>query len=167
MVFTNMKNNHDNSTPEGYHSLTPALVIKGARQALDFYRRALGASVVHCMDGPDGSVMHAEMTVGDSRFMLSDEFPDRGVVSPQTLGGSPVNLYLYVADADAAFAQAVRQGATRLRPVTTEFWGDRMGQFVDPFGHQWTVAPRVEEVSDEETVRRGEEWVKENSAERA
>ena len=167
MIFMNMKNNHNSSTHEGYHSLTPALVIKGAKRALDFYQRALGASVVHSMDGPDGSVMHAEMTVGDSRFMFSDEFPDWGVVSPETLGGTPVSLYLYVADADAAFAQAVREGAKELRPVTTEFWGDRMGQFLDPFGHKWTVATRVENVSDEETRRRGEEWVKENSAETA
>ena len=162
-----MKNTHNNSAPEGYHTLTPTLTIKNAREALDFYQRALGASVVHCMDGPDGSVMHAEMTVGDSRFMFSDEFPEWGVVSPQTLGGTPVNLYLYVADADAAFAQAIREGAKELRPPTTEFWGDRMGQFLDPFGHKWTVATRVENVSDEETVRRGEEWMKENSAEPA
>ncbi len=155
-----MKNNHENSTPEGYHSLTPSLTIKGAKQAIDFYQRALGASVVHCMEMPDGAVMHAEMTVGDSRFMLADEFPDWGVISPQTLGGTPVNLYLYVADADAAFAQAIKAGAKELRPPTTEFWGDRMGQFLDPFGHKWTVATRVEEVSPEETARRGEEWTK-------
>ena len=147
--------------------MTPVLTIKGAKQALDFYQRALGASVVNCMDGPDGTVMHSEMTVGDSRFMCNDEFPEWGVVSPQSLGGTPVSLYLYVADADAAFAQAVRERATQLRPVTTEFWGDRIGQFLDPFGHKWTVATRVEEVSDEETVRRGEEWMKENSAEPA
>ena len=155
-----MKNNHSNSTPAGYHSLTPALAIKGAKQALDFYQRALGASVVHCMETPDGSVMHAEMTVGDSRFMFTDEFPDWGVVSPQTLGGTPVNLYLYVADADAAHARAIREGARELRAPTTEFWGDRMGQFLDPFGHKWTVATRVEDVSDEETARRGDEWMK-------
>ena len=162
-----MKNNHINSTPEGYHSLTPTLTIKGAKAALDFYQRALGAKIDHSMEGPDGTLMHAAMTVGDSKFMLSDEFPDWGVLSPETLGGTPVGLYLYVEDADAAFAQAIREGGKELRPLTTEFWGDRMGQFLDPFGHKWTVATHVEEVSHEETTRRGEEWVKENSAESA
>ncbi len=155
-----MNNHHNSSTPEGYHTLTPGIAVKGGREALDFYQRALGATVINCMDGPNGSVMHAEMKIGDSRFMVNDEFPDWGVLSPQTLGGTPVNLYLYVADADAAFAQAVREGGKSLREPTTEFWGDRMGQFLDPFGHKWTVATRVEEVSDEETVRRGEEWMK-------
>ncbi len=158
-----MKNNHTNSTPEGYHSLTPALTIKGAKAALDFYRRALGAEIEHSMEMPDGTLMHAAMTVGDSKFMLSDEFPSWGVLSPETLGGTPVGLYLYVEDADAAFAQAIREGGKELRPPTTEFWGDRMGQFLDPFGHKWTVATKVEDVSPEETARRGEEWTKKMS----
>lgn len=153
-----MKNIRINSKPEGYHTITPALTIKGCRKALDFYQRALDAKLVHAMEMPDGAVMHAEMEIGDSRFMLSDEFPDWGVHSPETLGGTPVALYIYVEDADAAFAQAIREGGKELRPPTTEFWGDRMGQFLDPFGHKWTVATRVEEVSPEEMDRRGKEW---------
>ena len=159
-----MKNIHESSAPADYGTLTPALAVRGGKAAIDFYQRAFGATVQHCMEGEGGSVMHAEVMVGDSKFMLSDEFPDWGVMSPESLGGTPVSLYLYVADVDAAFAQAIKEGGKELRPVTTEFWGDRMGQFVDPFGHKWTMATRVEEVSDEETQRRGEEWIKENAA---
>ena len=158
-----MKNTHDNSAPAGYHTLTPSLTVKDGKAALDFYQRALGATVVNSMEGPDGGLMHAEMTVGDSRFMLGDEMPAWGMLSPLSLGNSPVGLHLYVADVDAAYAQAIREGAKSLGEPTTEFWGDRMGRFVDPFGHKWTVATRVEEVSDEETQRRGEQWMKENS----
>ena len=155
-----MKNNHTDSTPAGYHALTPALTIKGCTKALDFYQRAFGAKIVHSMELPNGTVMHAEMTIGDSRFMLSDEFPDWGVLAPETRGGTRGGLYLYVEDADAAFAQAIREGGKELRPPTTEFWGDRMGQFADPFGHKWTVATHVEDVPPEEIARRGEEMMK-------
>ncbi len=162
-----MKNNHDSSAPEGYHTLTPSLTVKGGSAAIEFYQRALGATVKDRMDGPDGSLMHAALDIGDSRFMLSDEFPEWGFRSPQSLGGTPVSLYLYVADVDAVFAQAIKEGAKELSAVKDEFWGDRSGQFLDPFGHKWMVSTRVKEVSDEETRRLGEEWIKENSTNKA
>lgn len=119
------------------------------------------------MDGPNGSVMHAELTIGDSLFMVSDEAPEWGNQSPQTLGGTPVTFCLYVADVDTAFARAVKEGGKETMPLADQFWGDRMGQIVDPFGHKWSLAQRIENVSDAETERRGQEWVRENAAEKA
>ena len=162
-----MKDIHDSSTPEGYNTLTPALAVRGGKAAMDFYQRVLGATVKSCMDGPNDTVMHAEMNLGDSRFMLSDEFPEWGTVAPPALGGTPISLHVYVADVDAVFARAIEAGAKELMPLADQFWGDRMGQFLDPFGHKWAVAKRIENVSDEETERRGREWIKENSAEKA
>ena len=158
-----MKNIHYPTAPEGYRTLTPALAVKDGAAALDFYQRALDATVRNRMDGPNGSVMHAELVIGDSCFMVSDEFPDLGNHSPQTLGGTPVSFCVYVADADSAFAQALEAGGKELMPLEDQFWGDRVGMFLDPFGHKWSLATRIENVSDEETQRRGQEWVKENS----
>ncbi len=153
-----MKNMYEKPVPTGYHSLTPALTVRDGKAAVDFYQRAFGATVRHVMDMPDGKVMHAELQIGDSVVMLSDEFPDWGAMSPLSLGGSGSSLNIYVDDVDAVFAQAVEAGASVVHPVTDQFWGDRMGNLLDPFGHKWSVATRIEEVSPEETARRGEQW---------
>ena len=154
----------NNYIPTGYHALTPAIICRDAAAAIDFYQRALGATVRTRMDMPDGKVMHAELQIADSTFMISDEMPQWGSVSPQTLGGTASSLHLYVPDVDAAFAQAIAAGGTEQVPVQDQFWGDRSGYFLDPFGHRWGVATRVEEVSDEETLRRGQEWADKHGA---
>ena len=154
----------NNYIPAGYHALTPSIVCRDAAKAIDFYQRAFGATIRTRMDMPDGKVMHAELLIADSAFMISDEAPEWGSVSPQTLGGTAGTLHLYVADVDASFAQAVAAGATEQMPVQDQFWGDRSGYLKDPFGHRWGLATRVEEVSDEETQRRGEEWAKKFAA---
>ncbi len=153
-----MKNMYEKPVPAGYHTLTPALTVRDGKAAVDFYQRAFGATVRHVMDMPDGKVMHAELQIGDSVVMLSDEFPDWGAMSPLSLGGSGSSLNIYVDDVDAVFAQAIEAGASVVHPVTNQFWGDRMGNLLDPFGHKWSVATRIEEVSPEETARRGEQW---------
>jgi PhnB protein len=140
--------------PEGYHTLTPYLIVRNAAAALDFYARALGATELHRMADATGKIGHAEMKIGDSHFMLADEFPERGAVSPPRGGGHSVSFLLYVEDVDAAFARAVATGAKAVRPVQDQFYGDRSGTLVDPFGHQWTLATHVEDVSPEEMERR-------------
>jgi PhnB protein len=140
--------------PSGYHSLTPYLIVRDAASALGFYREALGAVERLCLKGPSGKVTHAEVQVGDSIFMLADEYPEMGFVGPQTYGGSPVSLLLYVEDVDARFAQAVASGARELRPVRDQFYGDRTGMLQDPFGHVWTIATHLEDLSPEEIDRR-------------
>jgi PhnB protein len=142
--------------PDGYHTLTPYLIVRGAAAALDFYARALGATELYRMADATGKVGHAEMQVGDSRFMLADEFPERGAVSPLGREGHAVSFLLYVEDIDAAFARAVATGARVVRPVENQFYGDRSGTLVDPFGHQWTLATHVEDVAPEEMTRRME-----------
>ena len=151
---------YEKPTPAGYHTLTPALVVRDGKAAIDFYQRAFGATVRHVMDLPDGKVMHAEIQLGDSAVMLSDEFPDWDSLSPQSIGGTASSLSIYVDDVDAVFAQALAAGATAQRPVEDQFWGDRMGTLFDPFGHRWMIATRIEEVSPEEMTRRGEAWAK-------
>ncbi len=148
----------NNYIPAGYHALTPSIICRDAAAAIDFYQRAFGATIRHRMDMPDGKVMHAELQIADSAFMISDEFPEWGSVSPQTLGGTASTLHLYVPDVDAAFAQAIAAGGTEQVPVQDQFWGDRSGYLLDPSGHRWGLATRKEEVSDEETQRRGQEW---------
>jgi PhnB protein len=140
--------------PEGYRTLTPYLIVKGAAAALGFYARAFAATEIYRMADPSGRVGHAEMQVGDSRFMLADEFPERGAVSPRGREGHAVTFLLYVPDVDAAFARAVAAGARSVRPVQDQFYGDRTGTLEDPFGHQWTLATHVEDVSPEELDRR-------------
>jgi len=146
--------------PEGYHSLTPYLVLHNAAEALEFYKKAFGAVEVMRMDGPDGRVMHAEIKIGDSHVMLGDECPQGGYKSPKSLGGAGVSLMFYVEGVDAAFARAVQAGAAVQRPVTDMFWGDRCGTIADPFGHVWTIATHVEDVSFEECKRRAEDFMK-------
>ena len=142
--------------PDGYRTVTPYITVKGAAQALDFYKRAFGAQGGQCMTGPDGdSVMHAEIRIGDSFVMLSDEFPQMGCRSPQTLGGTTGSIFLYVPDVDAAFKRAVDAGAKAIVPPTDMFWGDRFGKLVDPFGHEWAIATHKEDLSPEEIRKRG------------
>ena len=133
--------------PEGYHALTPFLICKGATEALDFYKRAFGADEISRLCGPDGKLMHAALRIGDSVLMLTDECPEMGAYSPQHFGGSPVTVHLSVADADVSFARATGAGATPLMPVTEMFWGARYGVFKDPYGHSWSVATQVKELS--------------------
>jgi PhnB protein len=147
-------------TPEGYHTLTPYLIVKGAAPALDFYAKALGATELYRLADPSGKVGHAEMKIGDSHFMLADEFPDMGAVGPQAGGGHSVSFLLYVPNVDAAFARAVAAGAKAVRPVQDQFYGDRSGTVQDPFGHQWTLATHIEDVAPEEMQRRFEAMTK-------
>lgn len=140
--------------PAGYHSVTPYLMVRDAARAMAFYRDAFGATEVMRFDGPDGRIAHAEVKIGDSHVMLADEVPDRGFVGPQTLGGAGVSLMLYVNDVDATFAKALAAGATERRPVADQFYGDRMGTLVDPYGHVWSIGTHREDVSVEEMQRR-------------
>jgi len=136
--------------PAGYHTLTPFLVCKGASQALDFYKRAFGAEELSRLTGPGGALLHAALRIGDSVLMLTDECPQMGGFSPLHLGGTPVTVHLSVVDADASFARAVGAGATALMPVTEMFWGARYGVFKDPYGHSWSVATQVKDLSPAE-----------------
>lgn len=139
--------------PEGYRTLTPSIVVRDGARAIDFYKRAFGAVELGRFE-MQGKIGHAEIRIGDSIIMLADEFPSMGSKSPQTLGGTPVNLFLYVEDADASFKRAVDEGATVDVPLTDMFWGDRFGKVTDPFGHSWAIATRIEEVSRDEMNRR-------------
>jgi PhnB protein len=141
--------------PEGYHSITPYLIVNGAAKALEFYRKAFGAEETVRMPMPDGRVGHAEMRIGDSMFMLADEFPDRDIRGPQ--GTPPVHFVIYCEDVDTVLKRAMAAGAKELRPVQNQFYGDRSGMVTDPFGHQWTVATHVEDVPPEEMKRRMEQ----------
>lgn len=143
-----------NPIPAGYHSVTPYLIIKGAARALDFYQRAFGATELMRIPGPGDQIGHAEMLLGDSHIMLADECPQMKALSPQTIGGTPVLLHLYVPDADAMFAQAIAAGASVEQPMENKFYGDRSGSVLDPFGHRWTLSTHVEDVSPEEIGRR-------------
>ena len=141
--------------PEGYHTLTPSLTVHNAAEAIEFYKRAFGAEEVFRAQGPDGQqIWHAELQIGDSRVMLNDEFPDMGCRGPHSIGGSPASLHIYVADADAVFQQAVAAGATVRMPLEDAFWGDRYGRLADPFGHEWAIATRQEELTEEEMKQR-------------
>jgi PhnB protein len=140
--------------PDGYPRVTPYLIIDGAGAAIDFYRSVLGASERLRMPAPDGKVGHAELEIGDSLIMLADEFPDMGARSPKTVGGTPVSMLVYVEDADGVFDRAIQAGAKAFSPVEDKFYGDRTGQFEDPFGHQWSVATHVEDVAPEEMAKR-------------
>lgn len=139
--------------PEGYHSVTPYLIVKGASRAIEFYKKAFGATEVMRFPGPNGTVAHAEIRIGDSHIMLADE-GERHYRSPEVLGGSPVSLMLYVDDVDKTFKQALSNGAKETRPVQDQFYGDRSGNLVDPFGHVWTVSTHKEDVSEQEMQRR-------------
>jgi len=141
--------------PEGFHTLTPYLILRGAAQAIDFYKQAFGAEELFRMPVPDGKTIgHAEIKLGDSILMLADEAPEMGFRSPQSLNGTPVSFLIYVEDVDAAFTRAVGAGATVERPLEDRFYGDRTGTLRDPFGHQWSLATHKEDVSPEELEKR-------------
>jgi PhnB protein len=142
--------------PDGYHSVTPYLIITGAGEAIDYYKKAFGATELLRMPAPGGKIGHAEIKIGDSPIMLADEMPEMGYKSPQTLGGTPISIMIYVADVDAVFDRAVAAGGKIQRPVKDQFYGDRSGTLEDPFGHVWHVATHTEDVSAEEMERRAQ-----------
>ncbi len=143
--------------PDGYHSVTPYLIVQDGARALEFYQRAFGAKEVHRMDGPNGKIMHAEFKIGDSMVMLSDEMPQAGTKSPQSLGGTTVGIFVYVTDVDSVFNQAVGAGAKAEMPPADMFWGDRYGKVSDPFGHQWSLATHKEDIAPQEMQKRAAE----------
>jgi PhnB protein len=151
-----------NYTPEGYHTVTPYLYIKGATGAIDFYKKAFGAVELFRMPTPNGTIAHAEIKIGDSPIMLADEFPEMQAVSPQTLGGSALSIMIYVEDVDTVFNRAVAAGATQQRPVEDKFYGDRSGTLVDPYGHIWHVSTHIEDVTPEEMAKRAEAFAKQH-----
>jgi PhnB protein len=143
-----------NYIPQGYNTVTPYLVIKGAAKAIDYYKNVFGATVVVRMDGPGGSVAHAELKIGDSHIMLADENLQMGNRSAESIGASPVSLLIYFPDCDAVVAKAIAGGAKVLKPVADQFYGDRSGFIQDPFGHLWGIATHIEDVSPEEMKER-------------
>jgi uncharacterized glyoxalase superfamily protein PhnB len=146
------------AVPDGFHTVTPYLFVRGCAQAIEFYTRAFGAQELLRNYAPDGkTIMHARVRIGDSIVMLNDEFPEVGGQSPLSLEGSPVTLHLYVEDADAWFARAVDAGCTVEMPLADMFWGDRYGQLVDPFGHSWSIATRLEDLTPEDVRTRAAE----------
>jgi len=146
--------------PDGYRTATPYLIVKGAADAIDFYKRAFGATEMLRMADPQGRVGHAEIKIGDSVIMLADEHPSTGYRGPRSLGGSSVTILLYLEDVDGVFERAVKAGAKSQRPVMNQFYGDRSGTLEDPFGHVWTIATHVEDVPPEEMQRRAEAAMK-------
>ena len=140
--------------PKGYHAVTPYLSVKGAVDAIAFYKKAFGAKEIMRMPGPRGTIGHAEIEIGDSRIMLADEFPEMNFRSPHSVGGTPVNIHLYVQDVDKVVKKALAAGAKPLRPVTDQFYGDRSGSFEDPFGHVWHVATHIEDIPMKELKKR-------------
>ena len=140
--------------PDGFHNVTPYLYLRGAAGAIEFYKSVFGAAEIMRMRGPDGRIMHAELKIGDSIVMLADENPSMGIMSPQTIGGFSGGLHLYVEDADAVIRKAVESGAKQLHPIKNQFYGDRSGTLLDPFGHMWSVATHIEDVPPEEMRKR-------------
>jgi PhnB protein len=139
--------------PDGYHSITPYLIIDGAVKALDYYKKAFGATELFRMEH-QGKIGHAEMKIGDSPFMLADEYPEMGYRGPKSHGGTPVSLMIYVEDCDTIYKQAIDAGGTELKAMQDQFYGDRSGTLTDPFGHVWTIATHKEDVSSEEMEKR-------------
>ena len=149
--------------PEGYEGATPYLIIKGAAKALEFYKKALGATEIMRIPAPGGTVGHAEIKIGKAIIMLADEFPEMNCKSPQAYGGSPVSMMVYVPDVDQFVKRAVDAGAKLVRPVENKFYGDRSGSLEDPFGHQWHFATHVEDVPPDELAKRAEAFMKQPS----
>lgn len=143
--------------PEGYHSVTPHLIVKSAAKAIEFYKKAFDATEVMRSEMPSGNISHAEIQMGDSKIMLADESPQTGALAPETIGGSPITICLYVKDVDVTTSQAVAAGAHMVMPVQDMFYGDRVGVLVDPFGHRWYVCTHIEDVSPEEIQRRAKQ----------
>lgn len=145
--------------PDGYHNVTPYLIVKDPVKALEFYKKAFGAKEVMRMEDGNGGIMHAEFQIGDSKVMMAGEYPQMGAVSPQTIGGTPVFLGLYVEDVDETFRQALASGAKERRAVQDQFYGDRTGTLEDPFGHLWSVATHIEDLTQEQIERRAAEMM--------
>jgi uncharacterized glyoxalase superfamily protein PhnB len=143
--------------PEGYHTITPHLTVRGAAEAIDFYKKAFGARELRRSPGPDGKLMHAEIQIGDSRLFLNDEFPAMGATSPLSLKGTPVTLHVFVDDVDGMFSKAVKAGAQVVMPLADQFWGDRYGVVSDPYGHRWSIASHVKDMTPEEMQKAGQE----------
>jgi PhnB protein len=143
--------------PDGYPRVTPYLVVDGASAAIDFYSKVLGATERMRMPAPGDRIGHAELEIGDSIIMLADEHPEMGIRGPKAIGGTPVTIHVYVDDVDGVFELAVKEGATATSQVENQFYGDRSGQFEDPFGHRWSIATRVEEVPPDEMEKRASE----------
>src|SRR5213080_5375775 len=156
-LLTRYKGDYEMSVkpiPEGYHSVTPYLIVRGGAAAIDFYSKAFGAVELFRFPSPDGKIGHAEIKIGDSPIMLADEYPDMGYKGPQSIGGSPVSLMIYVEDVDATFNQAVTAGATVKEALQDKFYGDRLGTVTDPFGHVWHISTHKEDVSMAEMEKR-------------
>ena len=149
--------------PKGYEGATPRLVVNGAAQAIEFYKKVFGAKETMRMAGPDGKIGHAELLIGTARIMLADEYPDMGIRGPDALGGSPVSISLYVEDVDAVASRAVAAGAKVVFPVNNQFYGDRSGRLQDPFGHIWILATHIEDVSPAEMQKRFDDWTKQHA----
>jgi|SRR6516165_9485138 PhnB protein len=148
--------------PDGYHTATPYLIVKGAASAIEFYKKAFGATEVMRLADPSGKIGHAEIKIGDSFIMLADEHPEMDIRGPLSLGGTPVGICLYVPNVDALVNQAIAAGAKVVRPVVDQFYGDRSGTLNDPFGHKWTIATHKEDISPEEMNKRFEAYMKAN-----
>jgi PhnB protein len=146
--------------PDGYSTVTPYLNVTGAAKAIEFYKQAFGAQEVMRIPGPDGSIMHAEIRIGNSHIMMSDENPAWGTKSPTTLGGTTGGMMIYVPDCDAVFDRAVKAGATVLMPCSDQFYGDRCGSILDPFGHKWSIATHQKDMTPAEMNAAFEEWMK-------
>ena len=150
--------------PDGYHSINTYLVVRNADKAIQFYKKAFGAEERYRMHGPDGkTIMHADLKIGDSVFMLTEESKEMKAVSPESIGGSPVIMYVYVKDVDSIFNQAISEGATELKPVRDQFYGDRSGYLRDPFGHLWSIATHMKDLSPDELRKAGEAFFEEMS----
>jgi uncharacterized glyoxalase superfamily protein PhnB len=147
--------------PDGYNTITASLIVRNGANAIEFYKKAFGAQELYRFPGPDGkSIMHAEIKIGNSRIMLSDEFPQMNCRSPQSLGGTGIYIHMYVEDADTTFNKAIAAGAKPTMPIMDAFWGDRYGQIEDPFGHVWGIATRKIDMSPEELAKAGQEFFK-------
>jgi uncharacterized glyoxalase superfamily protein PhnB len=144
--------------PKGHHSVTPSIMVAGAARAIDFYKKALGAEEVSRFPGPDGSIMHAEIRIGDSPIMLGDEMPEQGAKGPKAYGGTPVSLFVYLDNVDAAWKRAIDAGGKQIMPLTDQFWGDRAGCFEDPFGHRWWLAQHIKDMTPEELRQAAEQF---------
>lgn len=153
-----------NPIPEGYHTVTPYVIVDGAADALEWYAKAFNATEMLRLPGPDGKLMHCEFKIGDSPIMMADGCPEMNAKGPQAYGGSPVSICLYVEDVDALFKQAIDAGGKELRPVTDQFYGDRMGTLEDPFGHTWSIGTHMEDLTEEEVGERFQAMMSQGAA---
>jgi uncharacterized glyoxalase superfamily protein PhnB len=151
--------------PDGFHTVTPSIVLSNSKEAIEFYKKAFDAKEIYQMPTPDGKTMHAMIQIGDSFVMMSDEFPQMGARSPTTIGGTPITIHLYVKDSDKTYNQAIKYGATPTMPIMDAFWGDRCGSIVDPFGHSWMISTHKKDMTPGEMHKAAEEFmVKQHSS---